>query len=87
LEYPFPGQVEHAEYETSKVEYERRALERVNTHIRIYTELRNIYEEIERTRELIDIADKKIRVAEAIVADDTVIIPTARLSSTTLSTK
>ncbi|MFC1479924.1 TolC family protein [Candidatus Omnitrophota bacterium] len=72
LEYPFPGQVEYAEYETSKVEYERRILEKVNTHIRIYTELRNIYEEIERTRELIKISEKKIKTAQSIVDDDTI---------------
>ena len=72
LEYPFPGQVEHAEYETAKVERKRRILEKVNTHIRIYTELRNIYEEIERTRELIKIAGKKVEVAQSIVDDDTI---------------
>ena len=72
LEYPFPGQVEHAEFETSKVEYESRVLEKVNTHIRIYTELRNIYQEIEKTGELIKIADEKIKVAQSIVDDDTI---------------
>ena len=35
LDYPFPGQVEHAEYETAKVEHQRRMLDKVNTHIRI----------------------------------------------------
>ncbi len=72
LEYPFPGQVEHAEYDTSKVEYERRVLEKVNTHIRIYTQLKNIYREIERTRELIAIAEKKVQTAQSIVDDDTI---------------
>jgi hypothetical protein len=69
LEYPFPGQ---AEYETAKVEYERRVLEKVNTHIRIYTQLRNIYQEIEKTRELRKIAEEKIKVAQSIVDDDTI---------------
>ncbi len=72
LEYPFPGQVEHAEFETSKIEYEKRVLEKINTHIRIYTELRNIYEEIEKTRELIKISEKKIETAQSIVDDDTI---------------
>jgi hypothetical protein len=72
MEYPFPGQVERAEYETSKVERKKRELERVNTHIRIYTELRNIFEEIKTTRELIKIAEKKIEVAQSIVDDDTI---------------
>ncbi|MBU0571847.1 MAG: TolC family protein [Candidatus Omnitrophica bacterium] len=72
LDYPFPGQVEHAEQETAKVEHERRVLEKVNTHIRIYTELRNIYEEIKKTRELIKISEKKVEVAQSIVKDDTV---------------
>ncbi|MFC1643843.1 TolC family protein [Candidatus Omnitrophota bacterium] len=72
LEYPFPGQVEHAEFETAKVEYERSVLEKVNTHIRIYTELKNIYEEIEETRELIKISEEKVKVAQSIVDDDTI---------------
>jgi len=72
IEYPFPGQVERAEYETSKIERENRVLEKVNTHIRIYTELRNIYREIQMTRKLIEIAEEKIAVAQAVVDDDTV---------------
>ena len=72
LDYPFPGQVENAEYETSKIEHMRRILERSNTHIRIYTELRNIYEEIEKEKKLIKIAEEKIKVAESVVKDDTV---------------
>lgn len=72
LEYPFPGQVERAEYETSKVEQEKRVLEKLNTHIRIYTELKNVYQEIEKTRQLIKIAEEKIKVAQSIVDDDTV---------------
>jgi len=72
LDYPFPGQVEYAEYETAKVECQRRKLDKINTHARIYTQLRNIYQEIERTRELIKISEKKIRTAQAIVDDDTV---------------
>ncbi|MBU1083512.1 MAG: TolC family protein, partial [Candidatus Omnitrophica bacterium] len=72
LEYPFPGQVEHAEYETSKIELKKRALDKVNTHISLYTELRNIYQEIENTRELIRIAEEKITVSQSIVNDDTV---------------
>ena len=72
LEYPFPGQVDHAEYETAKVEYQRSKLEKINTHIRIYTQLRNIYQEIEKTRELIKISEKKIETAQSIVDDDTI---------------
>ena len=72
LEYPFPGQVEHAEYEISKVEHKRRKLDKINTHIRIYTQLKNIYEEIEKIRELIKISDEKIKTAQLIVDDDTI---------------
>ncbi len=72
LEYPFPGQVEHAEYKTSKIESRRQKLETINTHILIYTRLRNLYREIENTRELIKIAEEKIKTASSIVDDDTV---------------
>ncbi|MFH1837172.1 MAG: TolC family protein [Candidatus Omnitrophota bacterium] len=72
IEYPFPGQVEHAEYETSKVEHKKSVLEKINTHISLYADLKNIYETIEETRELIKIADEKIEVAQSIVDDDAV---------------
>ena len=72
LEYPFPGQVEHAEYETSRVEYQRSKLDKINTHIRIYTQLKNIYQEIQKTRELIKISEEKIKTAQSIVDDDTI---------------
>ncbi len=71
LDYPFPGQVEKAEYETSRVEHKRNVLARHNAHIRIYTELRNIYDKIQKQKELIEIARRKIRVGEEIVKDDT----------------
>jgi outer membrane protein TolC len=72
LDYPFPGQVEKAEYETSKIDHEIRALDKTNTHIRIYTELRNINQQIEKERRLIKIAEKKIKAAESVVRDDAV---------------
>lgn len=72
LDYPFPGQVERAEYDTSKIEREMSDLDRINTHIRIYTELRNIYEEIEKAKKLIKIAEEKIRVSRSVVDDDAV---------------
>jgi outer membrane protein TolC len=70
IDYPFPGQVKHAEYETARVDHEKSTLEKINTHVRLYTQLRNIYREIKATRELIKIADKKIKVARSIVEDD-----------------
>jgi outer membrane protein TolC len=72
LEYPFPGQVEHAEYETAKVEHRRSELEKINTHMRIYTRLKNIYREIQNIKELIKISEEKIRTAQSIVEDDAV---------------
>jgi len=72
LEYPFLGEVEKAEYETSKIEHDKSKLDKVNTHISIYTDLRNIYREIVKTKELIRISEEKIGVAQSIVDDDTV---------------
>ncbi|MDD3088365.1 MAG: TolC family protein [Candidatus Omnitrophica bacterium] len=72
MDYPFPGQVENAEYETSKIDHDMRVLNRTNTQIRIYTDLRNIYQEIEKEKKLIKIAAEKIKVSESVVRDDSV---------------
>jgi len=70
FEYPFPSQVERARLETTKVDHRISSLDRINTHTRIYTELRNIYEEIVKQKKLIRISEEKIRVSEEIVHDD-----------------
>ncbi|MBF0253110.1 MAG: TolC family protein [Candidatus Omnitrophica bacterium] len=72
IEYPFPGEVERAELEVSKISSRKQALSNENTHDIIYVRLRNIDEEIQKEKELIKIADEKINVAEAIVNDDTI---------------
>ncbi|MDP8298851.1 MAG: TolC family protein [Candidatus Tantalella remota] len=72
LEYPFPGQVENAELATAKIESTMKDLDRVNTQVRIYTELRNIYKEINKEKKLIKIAEKKIKTAQSVVHDDAI---------------
>lgn len=70
MDWPIPGQVERAEYETSKIEKKRAELATVNTHYRLYTDLRNLYQQIERERRLIAIAEKKIELAQSIFDDE-----------------
>ncbi len=71
FEWPLPGQAEKAEYETSRIELKKAALSEKNTHFDIFTRLRNLNESIEKERELIEISNKKIALAEEIVKDET----------------
>jgi hypothetical protein len=70
LDWPFLGQLERAEYETSKISLKKRQLTNQSSYAGLYTSLRNIYDAIERERELIAVADEKISLAEAIVKDE-----------------
>ncbi len=70
IELPLPGEVENAEYETAKIAESKTALSNQNIYARLYTDLRNLHDQIEREEKLIAIADDKIKLAEAIVKDE-----------------
>ncbi|MFH1782579.1 MAG: TolC family protein [Candidatus Omnitrophota bacterium] len=70
LEWPFPDQVDRADYETSKIELRKTKLSSETTHMRLYTDLKNLDNQIQREKELIEVADEKIKLAEAIVKDE-----------------
>ncbi|MFH1777941.1 MAG: TolC family protein [Candidatus Omnitrophota bacterium] len=71
IEWPLPGQVERAEYETSKILYHKTQLSNKNKYVQLDTDLRNIFAQIEREKELIALAEEKIAFAEAILEDET----------------
>ena len=71
LEWPFLGQVERARHQTSKIAFQKQQLSNQSTYADLHTNLKNIYGAIERERKLIALADEKIRLAEAIVKDET----------------
>ena len=70
VEWPLPGQVERAEYETSKIELRKTKLSSETTHSRLYTDLKNLNNQMRREKELITVAEEKIKLAEAIVKDE-----------------
>ena len=71
LEWPFPDQVERAEHEVSKIELARSALDTVNTYYDLHANLKSLYEQIERERKLLAIAEEKIRLARSVLEDET----------------
>lgn len=70
LEWPLPGQVEQANYETSKIDLRKTRLSSETTHMRLYTDLKNLNNQMQREKELIAVAEEKIELAEAIVKDE-----------------
>jgi hypothetical protein len=72
FDWPFWGQVERAQYETSKISLRKRQLSNQSAYASLYTSLRDIYEAMEREKKLIALAEEKIILAEKIVEDETI---------------
>ncbi|MBZ0167617.1 MAG: TolC family protein, partial [Candidatus Omnitrophica bacterium] len=70
LEWPFGDQVEKAEHEVSKILEGRQKLITTNTYHRIYTQLQNLFLQIEREKRLGEIADERIQLAKSILTDE-----------------
>ncbi|MFC1592868.1 efflux RND transporter permease subunit, partial [Candidatus Omnitrophota bacterium] len=70
MDWPLPGQAERAEYETSKIDFKKTKLSSENIRLRLSTNLNNLYDQIEREKKLISLAQEKITYAESIVEDD-----------------
>ncbi|MFC1658299.1 TolC family protein [Candidatus Omnitrophota bacterium] len=71
LDWPFPGETERAGYETARIGFEKAKLSSDNIHIRLYTGLLNLNQQIEREKKLISLADEKISLAQSIVDEET----------------
>ncbi|MFH1645964.1 MAG: TolC family protein [Candidatus Omnitrophota bacterium] len=70
MEWPLPGQVERAQYETSKVELQKTKLSSENIHLRLRSNLKNLNDKIQAENKLIALAQEKIDYARIIVDDD-----------------
>jgi len=70
VEWPLPGAVERANYETSKIDQRKSTLSSENIHLRLRTNLKNLNDQITKENELIVIAQEKISFAESILADE-----------------
>ncbi|MFH1868293.1 MAG: TolC family protein, partial [Candidatus Omnitrophota bacterium] len=71
FDWPFPGQVETAEYETTKIDSKKTFLSSESTRVQLYTKLKNIHIAIEREKKLIGLSEDKIKLARSIVNDET----------------
>lgn len=70
IDWPFPGEVEVAKYQVSKIAKDKSRWTTKNTYFSLYTNLKNINISIEKERKLISIADKKIKLSQEIVKDE-----------------
>jgi hypothetical protein len=71
LEWPFPGQADRAAYETSRIDLQKTRLTNQNKYLELYTDLKNLHLQIGREKELIRLADEKIKLSEAVLTDET----------------
>ncbi len=70
LEWPLSDQVVSAEYQVSQIVDNKQQLTTVNTYHRLYTQLANLYLQIEREQKLMAIADERIELAQSILEDE-----------------
>jgi len=70
VDLPLPGQVERANYEISKIDSRKQKLSFQTTHQRLYTNLKNLNNQMLKEKELIVVAKEKIKLAEAVVKDE-----------------
>ncbi|NQT92395.1 MAG: TolC family protein, partial [Lentisphaerae bacterium] len=71
LEWPFPSREERAEHEVAKIDLKKAGLHRVNTRHRLHQDIRNLYDEIRKERTLIELATRKVALAQSVLEDET----------------
>ncbi len=59
-----------ADYETSRIRQDQTRVQTENTYYRLYANILNLYEQIERERKLVEIADERIKLAESVFKDE-----------------
>lgn len=70
LEWPFTDQVAKAEHEVSSLLMKKQKLSTTNTYYRLFTQLKNLYLQIEREKKLVEIAEERINLAKSILKDE-----------------
>ncbi len=70
MEFPFPDQVDRAEYNVDKIEEQEARLASNNVYYQLYRDIKNLALVIQREKDLIQIADEKVATAEAILEDE-----------------
>jgi outer membrane protein TolC len=71
IEYPFPDQVDRAEFSMSQINEKKAELDTANVYYALYTYLKNVSLAIEREKTLLSVAEEKIILAQDVLKDET----------------
>ena len=71
LDWPLGDQVDRSEHETAKIIRDKRRHITANTHYRLYTDIKNLSQQIDREKQLMSIAREKISLAQSVLTDET----------------
>ena len=67
LDWPLGHQVDGAEYEVARISRDQTRLDTISAYDQLYTDIKNLYLQIQRERDLLAIADEKIELARAVL--------------------
>ena len=70
VRWPIGRTVEKAKHKLAQIERQKTQLSNQNKYEDLRTNLKNLYQQIEREKKLIDVAQKKITLAEAVLKDE-----------------
>ncbi|MFC1521357.1 TolC family protein [Elusimicrobiota bacterium] len=70
FKWPLPDQTARARREISRINEKKTKLSTLNTHHRIRTQLKNLFQRLEKESKLMAIADEKIELSGSIVRDE-----------------
>jgi len=71
MDWPFPDQIEKAEYEAAKIALEKTKLSTVSIHFKLYTDIKNLSIEMGSEKELLNITKEKIGFARSVLEAET----------------
>jgi len=71
MEWPISDQLEEAEYEVSKIAFDKQKLTTGSTLYKLYMDIKNLYQIINREKQLGVIAKEKIGLAQSVLDDET----------------
>lgn len=70
MEYPITGEKHRAMKKISQQELKKTLISFTNTHSEIYTDILNLYSQLEKEKKLVDLYERKISIAEDILKDE-----------------
>jgi outer membrane protein TolC len=70
IDWPLPDRVDRAAHKIARVEHRKTVLSNQNKYLELRTNLKNLYQRIEREKKLIDISARKIKLSEAVLRDE-----------------